>query len=134
MKSAQRQFLVKVTGIRGYFASKTGGNLSSDSSKVYDGGDDQPDVMAGPAEVDNITVSRAYDYERDSEILQSLRERVGRWQTTVSVTPLRRDMTALRRPTIYPDAMLVGLTEPEVDASSGDAATYELEFAIGRWR
>lgn len=130
-KSAQRQFLVKVAGIEGYFASKSGGDISSDTNKVYDGGSDQPDVLAGPAEADNVTVGRAYDYNRDEPVLQRLRKLVGRWETTVSITPTDRDMVAIAKPQVYPNALLVGLTEPETDASSGDASTYELEFAIG---
>ena len=130
-KSAQRQFLIKVAGIDGYFASKSGGDVSSDTNKVYDGGSDSPDVLAGPAEADNITVSRAYDYQRDGAILKRLRKQVGRWSTTVSITATDRDLVAIAEPQVYPDALLVGLTEPETDASSGDAAEYELEFAIG---
>lgn len=132
-KSAQRQFLVKVAGIDGYFMSKSGGNVSSDTSKVYDGGSLTPDVLAGPAEAENITVSRAYDYTRDGELLRRLRKDVGRLSTTVSVTPTNRDLVPLGSPTVYSEALLVGLTEPDYDASSGDAATYELEFAVGSY-
>jgi len=130
-KSAQRQFLIKVAGIDGYFATKSGGNISSDTNKVYDGGSDTPDVLSGPAEADNITVSRSYDLQRDGAVLRRLRKMVGRWETTVSVTATDRDLVAIAEPQVYPNALLVGLTEPETDASSGDAAEYELEFAIG---
>mgnify|MGYP000123693160 CR=1 FL=1 len=132
-KSAQRQFLIKVAGIDGYFATKSGGDISSDTNKVYDGGSDTPDVLAGPAEADNITVSRSFDLQRDAPVLARLRQLVGRWTTTVSVTPTDRDLIAVGAPQVYPDALLVGLTEPETDASSGDAAEFELEFAIGTY-
>ena len=131
-KSAQRQFLVKVPGWQGYFATKSGGETTSDTSKVYDGGDPQPDVMAGPAETGNITVSRSYDYDRDDETLRAWKRQVGVLTADVSVTPLRRDMTALGRRTVFTDALLVRVTEPDADASSGDAATFELEFAVGK--
>lgn len=130
-KAAQRQFLVKVAGIEGYFATKSGGSISADTNKVYDGGADTPDVLAGPAEADNITVSRAYDYNRDEVVLKRLRKQVGKWMTTISSTPTDRDLIAIAPPNVYPEALLVGITEPDTDASSGDAATYELEFAIG---
>ena len=42
-KAAQRQFLVKVGKIPGYFATKSGGNVSADVNKVYDGGSLKPD-------------------------------------------------------------------------------------------
>ena len=131
MKSAQRQFLVKVAGIEGYFASKSGGDISADTNKVYDGGADTPDVLAGPAEADNITVTRPYDLQRDDPVLRNLRKRVGRWTTTVSITPTDRDLIAIGTPQVYPEALLVGITEPETDASSGDSAEFELEFAVG---
>jgi hypothetical protein len=131
MKSSQRQFLVKVGGLDGYFASKSGGNISADTNKVYDGGSETPEVMAGPAEAENITVGRPYDLQRDEPMLRDLRKRVGKWTTTVSVTPTTRELVASGTPQVYSEALLVGLTEPETDASSGDAATLELEFAVG---
>lgn len=129
-KSAQRQFLVKVAGIDGYFATKSGGNVSSDTNKVYDGGDVTPYVMAGPAEAENVTVGRPYDPVRDGDLLSRLRTRVGRETFTVSITPTDRDLVVVGGPTVYPDALLVSVSEPEADAGSGDAAMFELEFAI----
>lgn len=132
-KSAQRQFLVKVAGIDGYFMTKTGGDISADTNKVYDGGSTTPDVLAGPAEAGNVTVSRGYDPIRDGSILSRLRVQVGQFTATVSCTPTNRDLVPVGDPTVYSDALLVGLTEPEYDASSADPATYELEFAIGSY-
>jgi len=133
-KSSQRQFLVKVSGIDGYFMTKSGGNISADTTKVYDGGEEVPDVLASPPEADNVTCSRGYDYNRDGALLRSLRRQVGRFSATVSVTPTDRDLIASGDPTVYPKALLVGLTEPDVDASSGDVSTFELEFAVGAFR
>lgn len=130
MKSAQRQFLVKVVGVDEYFANKTGGNIGADTNKVYDGGSLVPDVMSSPAEVDNITVARAFDLIRDEAMVTLMRGRVGKWRTTVSVTPTDEDLVAVGKPVVYANALLVGFTEIEVDASSGDAATFELEFAV----
>lgn len=133
VKSSQRQFLVKVSGIEGHFMTKTGGNVSADTSKVYDGGSITPDVLAGPAEVENITVSRAFDPQRDGSILKSLRQKVGRFTATITVTPTDRDLVALGNPVVYPNALLTGLSESDYDAASSDPATYELEFAIGSY-
>lgn len=131
-KAAQRQFLVSVSGIRGYFATKTGGEISSDANKVYDGGRLQPDLLAGPAQADNITVGRPYDPLRDDAVLRTLRARVGRSRHTISVVATDENLVALPgRAQVYSDALLIRVGEPEFDAASGDAATYELEFAIG---
>lgn len=128
-KSAQRQFLVTV-GTLGLFATKGGGNVTSELTKVYDGGKLRPDLISGPSEADNITVSRPYDPLRDAGIIASLRQQVGSYTATLSVQQTDRTLRKIGSPTVYPDALLVGLTEPEFNADSGDAAMFELEFAI----
>lgn len=132
--AAQRQSLVKVSGIDGFFLTKAGGDKSADTTKVYDGGNPRPAVIAGPAEADNITVSRGYDNDRDDPILVRLRQQVGRFRATVSVTPTDEDLIAQGTPEVYPDALLVRLGEPAADGSSSDGKSYELEFAVGTWR
>jgi hypothetical protein len=131
MKSSQRQFLVKVQGIEGYYMTKTGGNTSSEVTKAYDGGNSVPDLIASPKDVENVTVSRGFDPIRDGQLLRTLRGKVGVFETTITVTPTDRDYAALDQPVVYSPALLTGVNEPESDASSGDLATYELVFAVG---
>lgn len=134
MKASQRQFLVKVAGIEGLFATKSGGDITASTSKSYDGGRLNPDVLSSPPEASDVTISRGFDPYRDGPILRDLRQRVGRYRATVSATPTDEDLVAIEEPTVYPDSLLVGLTEPPYDASSGDAATFELTFAIAGWK
>lgn len=129
--SSQRQFLVSVSGISGYFQTKSGGETSSETTKNYDGGSLKGEVLAGPAETENITVSRAYNYARDYTAHASARRQVGRWRTTVSVTPTNVDLVASGKATVYSNALLVRVSEPEVDSGGNDPAVFELEFAIG---
>ena len=129
--STQQAWLVSVSGIPGYWQTKSGGEKSSETSKDYDGGSLEPEVIASPAEIDNITVARSYKASRDYEALKNASSRVGRWRTTVSVTPTDEDLIANGPPRTYPNALLVRCTEPEVDRSSGDVSTWELEFACG---
>lgn len=132
MKAAQRQFLVKVDGIEGYWAQKSGGEITSDSTKVFDGGSLRADVIASPPEIGDITVTRPYDPLRDQEVINQLKTRVGTWVTTISITPTETDLRAARvKGDVYPESLLIGLRLPESDASSGDAADYELTFATG---
>ena len=130
MKAAQRQFLVKVSTIDGYFAQKTGAETTADVTDVWDGGKLTPEKLAGPANTGDLTVSRPYDPDRDQPVISRLRSRVGRWRTTVTVQPTDADLVARGRPTTYANVLLVGLTEPDVDAGSGDPATLELVFAV----
>lgn len=133
MKSAQRQFLWTVNGIIGTFAQKTGGEVTSDATRVWDGGATKAEVIGAPPEVGDVTLTRPYDPERDQDMLTRLLGLVGQWRTTVSGQPLSSDMRVVRgvKPRVYPDALLTGVREPESDASSGDVADLELTFATG---
>lgn len=133
-KSSARQFLVKVEGVNGFFATKTGGNVTSDSTKAYDGGSLIPDLITAPPTAENVTVTRNYDPDRDDDIMRQLLTLVGSWETTVSVTPTDADLVAVAPPRVYSNARLVGVQEPEVDANSGDPAMFGLEFAISNYR
>jgi hypothetical protein len=132
VKAAKRQFLVKVDGIDGYWAGKTGAEIKSDTNKVYDGGSLVPDVISAPAEVDDVVVTRPYDPDRDQAVINLLKRKVGQWTTTVSVTPTEADLTVSSTPgDTYPNALLISVNPPEADASSGDSAEIELTFAVG---
>lgn len=123
---------MKVDGIEGYWATKSGGEVTASSTKVYDGGALRPEVISSPAEVGDITVARPYDPIRDQEVINQLKTRVGTWVTTVSVSPTETDLRVAKvKGDVYPQALLTGLRVPESDASSGDAADYELTFAVG---
>lgn len=132
MKAAKRQFLVKVDGIDGYWAKKTGAEIKSSTNKVYDGGSLVPDVIAAPAEVDDVVVTRPFDPDRDQVMVNQLKKRVGQWVTTVSVSPTEADLTVAKvAGDIYPNALLTSINPPEADASSGDSAEIELTFSVG---
>lgn len=136
MHSAQRQFLVSIdklgNHVQDYWATKSGGGVTAEASKVFDGGKLVPAVITAPPEVDDVTCTRPYDPLRDQPVIQRLKKLVGQFRTTITVQPAESDLTASRvPPDVYPDAVLVGLTPPEVDAGSGDGATYELVFAVG---
>jgi hypothetical protein len=132
MKAAKRQFLVKVDGIDGYWAQKTGAEIKSSNNKVYDGGSLVPDVISAPAQVDDVVVIRPYDPVRDQAVVNQLKQRVGQWTTTVSISPTEADLTVANvSGDTYPNALLVSIKPPEADAASGDAAELQLTFAVG---
>lgn len=133
-KSSARQFLVKVEGVDGLWSTKSGGNVSADNTKVYDGGSLKPDIITNPPTAEDVSVTRPYDPDRDDEMLRRLLQLVGSWDTTVSVTPTTADLVASAPPRVYSNARLTGVTEPEVDSSSGDAAMIGLTFAISDYR
>lgn len=128
-KSAARQFLVSVAGIDGFFATKQGGETSSEASKVHDGGNLNPEVLTAPAQIDDLTVGRPYDPTRDGPVAARLRRIVGRWATSITVTPTDRDLVPVGAAVTY-RGVLTRIREPEVNAESGDPSRIELVFAI----
>lgn len=126
---SQRQYVVTIDRIEGKFMTKSGGSVSADSTKIYNGGEKTPSIITGISEVENITVGRAFDTTRDRTMLTTLRTQVGRFTTTIKVQETDADYVAVGSPVVYADAVLVGITEPEYDSGSGDPAMVELEFA-----
>lgn len=129
--AAQWQSLVSVDGIEGYFATKSGGDTSGDTKKVYDGGAKNPDVMGGRPTTDDITVGRPFKPGRDRPVINRLRPLVNRWRTTVTVQDVDTDLIPVGKPTVYPNALLTAVNDPEVDADSEDEQRLELTFAVG---
>lgn len=125
-------FLIKVAGIGGNWQTFSGGERSSETNKNWDGGSLVPESISSPPETANVVVSRAYKHERDERALKALRNRVGKWRTTVSKTPTNEDLVAIGRPVTYSNALLIRVSEPQADSSSGDVAMYELEFSVSK--
>ncbi len=129
---SQRQFLVRVMDddIPGYWMQKQGGNTSADSNKFFPGGDDVPVILTGLKVTDNITVSRAYDAVRDGAMLKAIRDQVGSLTTSITVTETDANLASTGVATTYSGCVLVGISEPEYESASGDAANIQLEFAV----
>lgn len=128
--ASARQQLVEVAGFPGYFATKEGGEITAETSKVWDGGSLKPESMSGPAETSNVTVGRPYRPLVHGPLLKALARQVGSYRTTVSVYDTDPDLGPVGEPTVYANALLVRLARPQHDAGSSDASTFELEFAV----
>ncbi len=132
---SQRQFLVTLSADSGFtqipdnWMTKSGGNVTADSVKVYPGGSKDPVILTGIPEHDNITVSRAYDTTVDGEMLKTLREEVGSWRGSMTIVETNPDWVAINK-TTYPVCVLVGINVPEYESTSSDPATIQLEFAV----
>lgn len=136
---AQRQVLAKITRLAGqtlgadfteYFAQVSGGEVTASVERIYVGGEKFPFVLCAPAEIGDITITAHYS-EDDRAKLKQWRTAVGKTYYQIDVYDLDCDFiaapTAQRQ---YPKALLVGLTEPEGDSSSGAPTTFTLTFAI----
>jgi len=113
-----------------YFATVSGGEISAAVEKVYDGNSTFPEVLCAPSEIGDITVSKFYDPDEDASRLNQLRQLVGMTYYDVKVYTLNCDLKEPGSERVYAKALLVGLTEPDGDASSGAPASYSLTFSI----
>ena len=145
-KATQRQIVAEITPVTNrpghvpgpsfpkYFATVSGGEISAAVEKVYDGNSTFPEVLCAPAEIGDITVSKFYDPDADGaddhDKLTKLRRLVGMTYYDVKIYTLNCELKEPGSERVYANALLVGLTEPDGDASSGAPASFSLTFAI----
>ena len=142
-KATQRQIVASITprndpghspgpefGVNKYFATVSGGEISAAVEKVYDGGDRFPQVLCVPAEIGDITVTKMYDPDEDGPRLSQLRQLVGQTYYDVYIFTLDCDLRVPGEERVYSKALLVGLTEPDGDASSGTPSQFSLTFSV----
>lgn len=114
-----------------YFTQVSGGEITASVEKVYSGGSHKPEVLCAPMEIGDVTITGNFE---DSgfvyENIQTLRELVGRVYYNIDVFILDCGLKNPASQRTYSKALLVGLTEPEGDASSGAPTTFALTFAI----
>lgn len=141
-KLAQRQIVAEITPSpvtgahnRGpvfadYFAQISGGEITAAVEKVYDGGSIMPETLCAPSEIGDVTVTRFYNTDVDGPSLKTVRRMVGSVYYNVNIYDLDCGMRVYGTERVYPNALLVGLSEPEGDSASGAPATFSLTFAI----
>ena len=138
-KLAQRQIIAEITALTndnitgpnlsGFFAQVSGGEITAAVEKIYVGGQPFPQVLCAPSEVGDVTLTRHYDSEFRTR-LQQARLVVGRAYYEIKIYDTNCDIQDKTSERVYAKALLVGLSEPEGDASSGAPATIALTFAI----
>lgn len=114
-----------------YFTQISGGEVTASVEKVYSGGKHQPEVLCAPAEIGDITITG--NFETDGSVytnIKGLRDLVGRVYYKIDVFVLDCGLKMVDTQRTYNNALLVGLTEPEGDASSGAPTTFALTFAV----
>lgn len=131
-KLSARQWLVTVSGIDGTWSKISAAETAAEGTRVRDGGATKADVLAGPAETDEVTVTRPFDALRDHDLVTTLLPLVGQFFATITKQPLQGDMTRYDvKPRVYSDCLLTKVVDPESDADSADANMLELTFMVG---
>jgi hypothetical protein len=120
------------------FAQVSGGEITASVEKIYEGGKSRPTVLCAPSEIGDITLTAHYDDDMNGadtaagigKKLKDLRKYVGTAYYNITVSVYDCDIKDPTNDRIYTNALLVGMTEPEGDSSSGAPATFALTFAI----
>lgn len=129
MTTTQRHFLIKVSGVDGFFASKTGGETTAETSEDFDGGSLDPEILGGPPRTSPITIRRGFKPERDAHMLRLFRPLVGALKKTITIQPTDEQLVAVGSPFVY-EGLLTGLEDPEIDANSNERARVGLTFSV----
>jgi hypothetical protein len=142
-KAAQRQILAKISPVANatpagpafapYFAQVSGGEVTASVEKIYLGGKLFPEVLPAPAEIGDITVTAHFDNDVTdvAGFLMDARQVVGRARYDVTIYATDTDFGVIQGASRnYPNCLLVGLTDPEGDSSSGAPATFALTFSV----
>lgn len=138
-KLAQRQIIAEITpltggdvsgpALSGFFAQVSGGEITASVEKIYTGGQAFPETLCAPSEVGDVTLTKHYDSDLRT-VLNLARKVVGRAYYEIKIYDTDCDLKNNQTERVYSKALLVGLSEPEGDASSGAPATFALTFAI----
>jgi hypothetical protein len=146
MKLSQRQIVASIVPVTQTapkwgsfkFAQVSGGEITASVEKIYLGGKLFPEVLCAPAEIGDITLTAHFDDDTtDSQTeagiakkLTDLRSLIGQAYYNIQVSTLNCGITVTGLSRTYSNALLVGLTEPDGDSSSGAPATFALTFSI----
>jgi hypothetical protein len=105
----------------------TGGESDSDELTYKPGGMAPNVSLGGSITIGQLVVSRLYDQPRDDSQLHWLLSRVGKAQVKLTKTALDVNGASWGKALVY-TGVLKRVTPPEVDSTSTDAATIELEI------
>ena len=138
--ATQRQVVAKITPSNAdanlptfpdYFTQVSGGEITAAVEKVYHGGDMFPETLCAPSEIGDVTLTGYLSADADFlSRLQQLRQVVGRVRYNIDVHVFDCDIAVPGADRSYTNALLVGLTEPDGDATSGTPATFAMTFSI----
>lgn len=129
MRQDQWLITVSVDGSNlGTFDKCDGGDIDSSETKYMPGGMAPEKVLGGVATVSNVTVTRLFEADRDSEVARALASRAGRASMSVSKQPLDVDGNPFGSPTVY-TGILKKVTVPPADSGATGASTWALELS-----
>src|SRR5580765_7445072 len=116
----------------GVFDTWEGGNVTADNTKHRRGAMGEQVAIGGPVTIEDVTVSRDYDLDRDhahpvgaQDLPHWLSEAVGRARVTATKTYMDEDGNTFGSPIVI-TGILIGYNQPASDSDSSDVAMVEL--------
>lgn len=111
----------------GTWDRKEGGEVDSEENKYKPGGMGAEISLGGTKTVGNVTFSRYYDWSRDDEIIQWLKNGVGSARGSLGVQ--MKDVYGNNQGALMTySGTLKTVTPPDLDSTSNDAAIWSVEF------
>ena len=145
-KLSQRQIVADISPVSAAapkwgdfkFAQISGGEITASVEKIYPGGSLFPEVLCAPSEIGDITLTAHFDDDTTdgdtaagiAKKLETLRQQVGRSYYNVYVRTIDCGIEVRGLSRTYNNCLLVGITEPDGDSSSGAPATFALTFSV----
>lgn len=119
---------VEINGVdTGIWDKQGSGGVDSEETKYNPGGMVEAVSLGGRKTVENVTVSRLYDLDRDHVSVKTWINLVGKGQVKVIKQFMSQDGAIYGEPLVY-TGTLKRVTPPELDSESSDAALIELEI------
>lgn len=116
------------------FAQVSGGEITASVEKIYEGGKSKPTVLCAPSEIGDITLTAHYDDDQGTNglgtAIRKARQFVGVGFYDITIKTYNCGLTSSANDRVYSKALLVGLTEPDGDSSSGAPSTFALTFSV----
>lgn len=127
MRSSQYSVTVSLDGSPlGVFDKFEGGEGDSEETKYRPGAMGAEESLGGQQTRANFTVGRRYRLDRDHAKFPSIDSKRGKGRVVASKQPLDTDGNPYGKPLVY-TGTLKGVTAPDHDSMSDDAAMLELE-------
>lgn len=132
MGSTQQQFNITLTlngTDAGTWDKLTGGDPSATTVKYRPGGMVPEIDLGGPMAINDITITRNFDVNRDGPYLQPWAAACGRWRGVITQQPLDVYGSPAGAPWVR-SGVLKSVKPPEADSMGTSAAMVELSFSI----
>lgn len=109
----------------GIFDTWEGGNVTADNTKHRRGGMGEQVAIGGPVTIEDVTISRDYDLQRDLKNAHWLSTAVGKGRVVAHKQYKDADGNDYGKPIVI-TGVLIGYNEPNADSDSGDVAMFEI--------